>query len=713
MSIPDDKIPKTKNKHIREILLKAANLANSKISGKPVGIEEGPFSENLEFLAHELAKKSELDLSSFTDAKRVDDKLLEVFRDIANEPSVDELKECLTLSMYGYIVGNYSDEDFRYLYRYTFKDIRNHTVYADWLLKGLAFIACFEHEKPDEVLSGIRGWIRFLGVPLSQPSDFQDSCAEFGIDIDPILSSEGLRLLASLTSHPDYLEEAVLDRSFEEVYQGIKDWAADVLQSRLFDSFSKRAYSEAQGSVEPDMKVSKAIEAVRKKFKKSGFQVSKEVHLPVRLQNLPSPPPIDAINPVVFEMIPQKLRVQLMTSVAYSTRTKKVEIVFLGGPRIGRSGILIKTDTGGLLLDYGLSVANQTIPEWIPELEAIDTILVSHSHLDHVGGLPILYDKFEGKWCSTAVAGGITMVLLEDALKVGTPIAPRKHDKWDRISLFNQTNVEKVAKNHVNLEIGKTNEVAPGILVTPIDACHIPGSASFLVDVEGVKILYTGDFNIDQSVLFPGAKLPTDPKVVIFDGTYWGREDFNRSHVSEQLSSIVQKKGPVIIPSFAVGRSQEILKMLDTIGITKHRNVIVAGMAERVTKIVGITGGWQSLKKNKTELEKEDILVAGGGMMGGGLARYHFEQHRDNPDAAIIPCGYLAPRTTGWNLMNGYEPHQCHVELARLSAHSSASNLQEYISSCKGKKVMVHTPYEKSPKGVIIPELNERMIFST
>ncbi|MCK5151971.1 MAG: hypothetical protein KAQ65_09025, partial [Candidatus Thorarchaeota archaeon] len=202
MSIPDDKIPKTKNKHIGGIILNAVKFANEKLSGKTPGIEEGPFGKNLEFLAYELAKKSELDLSPFTYAKRVDDKLIEIFRDVADEPSVAELKECLTIGLYGFIVGNYSDEDFRYLYRYTFKDIRNHAVYADWLLKGLASIACFEHEKPDEVLSGIRSWIRFLGVPLSQPSDFQDPCAEFGIDIDPILSSEGLRLLTTLTSHP-------------------------------------------------------------------------------------------------------------------------------------------------------------------------------------------------------------------------------------------------------------------------------------------------------------------------------------------------------------------------------------------------------------------------------------------------------------------------------------------------------------------------------
>ena len=117
------------------------------------------------------------------------------------------------------------------------------------------------------------------------------------------------------------------------------------------------------------------------------------------------------------------------------------------------------------------------------------------------------------------------------------------------------------------------------------------------------------------------------------------------------------------------------------------------------------------MKKNKTELDENDVLVAGGGMMGGGLAKYHFEQQRNNKDAAVILCGYLAPRTPGWNLLHGYEPHKCHLEYARLSAHSSASKLEEYIDTCKGKKIMVHTPTLEQPKQLVIPELNKRMKF--
>jgi len=149
--------------------------------------------------------------------------------------------------------------------------------------------------------------------------------------------------------------------------------------------------------------------------------------------------------------------------------------------------------------------------------------------------------------------------------------------------------------------------------------------------------------------------------------------------------------------------------ILENLGITKNRNVMVGGMADHITNLVGVKGHWQSIKKNKVHLDKHDVLVAGGGMMGGGLARHHFNEHRNNPKAAVILCGYLAPRTPGWNLLHGYEPHDCKVVYARLSAHSSSSNLQSYINSCSGKKIMVHTPTEKAPRGIIIPEYRDRI----
>jgi putative mRNA 3-end processing factor len=704
-------IPKTKNKVIKELFNQATSDIELVKNGKKVPEEKGPFGESREFLAFEVSKVTEIPVKGLTKAEAADVVLMELFRDVRDDPTPANVTLSMTLCLYGLVLGTYNEEDFRYLYRYSLRYVRNQNQIESWLRKALVFLAATKHESAKEVMSEIRYWLQFLGAPVFSPALFSDIGDEFDIDIKSVLDSEELRLVDSLARHPQYIREAVEGKPFMEVMEACREWTPDALLSELLDIAKERVYSEANSLVTQDMSVSDSIEVMKKYFEKIQFQSHKGAVLPIRLQQLENPPPGEAIDPVIFELIPQKLRMGLLPSVAYSSKTKKVEIIFLGGPRIGRSGILIKTDTGGVLLDFGISVANHMIPEWVPELEMIDTVLVSHAHLDHLGGLPVLFDKFDGKWCSVGPTGGIAKVLLNDAIKVGTPAPPRRYNKLDLISRYTEDNIKKVIDNHVRLEYGKSNEVGPGIVVTPVDACHIPGSAAYSIDIEGVKILYTGDFNMDESVLFPGANIPTDSDYVIFDGTYWGREDFNRKQVSETISDIVGNYGPVVIPSFAVGRSQEILMILENLGITKNRNVMVGGMADHITSLVGVQGQWQSIKKNKVHLDKDDVLVAGGGMMGGGLAKHHFNEHRNNPKAAVILCGYLAPRTPGWNLLHGYEPHDCKLVLARLSAHSSASNLQTYISSCSGKKIMVHTPTEKAPKGISIPEYRERIVI--
>ncbi len=705
--------PKTKHKMIQQIFEQAEKDLKLALKAKQLPKGEGIFGESREYIVFELAKALNQNIDSLNTAQQANDMLMLMFRDTKEDLSVDGMIQAMTLCLHGFVFGNYSEEDFRFLYRYSLRYIRRQAPIEKWLRKAIVYLVAVNNESGKEILAEVRYWIQFLGAPFFMPSLFSEVGNELGIDIQAEIDSEQFRLVDAVTRHPQYLKEAVQDMTFLESFEGLKDWGPDAIQLQLLKIKKKKIYEKAQEKINSGMSVSDSVKVMKQVFVKEKFRTNKQTVLPIRLQELSSPPPGEAVDPVIFELIPQKLRMDLLPSVAYSTKTKKIEIIFLGGPRIGRSGIIIKTDTGGILLDFGMSVANHRIPEWVPELEMIDTVLISHSHLDHVGGLPILFEEFSGKWCSVGPTGGVTKILLDDALKIGTPFPPRKHDKHDLISRFNETNVQKVTKSHVKLEYGKSNEVGPGIVVTPIDACHIPGSAAYLIDIEGVKILYTGDFNMDKSALFPGANLPTDADYVIFDGTYWAREDFDRSKVREQFSTTIANHGPVIIPSFAVGRSQEILTMLDELGITKNRNVMVTGMAERVTKMVGVTGNWQSMKKNRIHLEESDVLVAGGGMMSGGLARHHFNEQRNNPKAAVMPCGYMAPRTPGWNLLHGYEPHECTVEYARLSAHSSATNLETYIKSCKGKRIMVHTPFISQAKGIMIPKYKERIVIPT
>ncbi len=711
MIIKYENVPKSSFVPIDDAFKSAIAVVKEIIEGKASIVKEGPFQENGEILPFMLMHISSIKHAPFDTATKVYEKLQLILRNVAGNMTVEEYLPSAIMALYGFLLGEYSDEEFRHVYRYALTRVRELGLVEKWIRKAVLFISACEKSEPREVMSRARSWIKFLGATTPNPFTMIQHASALGLDFEELMNEEDYRLVNTIRRYPTYLIEALGDRKYNDVYLLTSEWLPDLLQSELLSIYRKQIEEELSKEVNSTSNVEDAIELAKKYFKREKFYTNKKTVLPVRLHEIPSPPPAEVMDTDAFEIVPPKLRKTLLPIMCYSTSTKKIEIIFLGGPRIGHSSILIKTDTGGILMDYGLSVANQTIPEWVPEIEMIDTVLVTHSHLDHIGGLPVLYEKYDGKWCSTATTGAITKVLLEDALNVGTPHLPRKKDRWDGISRFKKGNIDKVMKNHISLDVGRSYEVSPGIVVTLIDACHIPGSVAYLVDIEGKKILYTGDFNIDKSIMFQGARMPNENDIMIFDGTYWAREDFDRGHVKNQLVRVTENFGPVIIPSFAVGRSQEILLLLEELRITESRNVIVAGMTEKITKLAGYSGNWNGIKKNKVTLDKEDILVAGGGMMSGGLALQYFREHQYNEDAAVVLCGYLAPRTTGWNLLKGYEPHECHVIYARLSAHSSASNLEQYIKSCKGTKVMVHTPFKRSVRGLKIPDYRERIII--
>ncbi len=712
MNIQTDSIPVSAFEPINDVFQRALAVAEQVMKGERPKVERGPFGENGEILPFVILQVSGQDTALLSIGKEINDRLQLFMRNAVGSMSIIDYFEPATMALYGFILGQYTDEDFRHVYRYALTRVQELGLLEQWIRKAMIFLGTCKASTPREVMSIAREWIQFLGATLPNPYTMIKLAEELELNFEDLTTEEDYRLVYTIRKHPSYLAEAVGERTFNETYSLTKEWLPDLLQSQLLDIYRKQINADLGNVLKSAKNVNEALEVAQKYFKKARFYTEKRSLLQIRLHEMPNPPPAEIMDTDIFEIIPPKLRKTLLPIMSYSSKIKRIEIIFLGGPRIGRSGILIKTDTGGVLMDYGLSVANQRIPEWIPELEFIDTVLVTHPHIDHIGGLPILYEKFTGKWCSTGITGAITKILLEDALNVGTPAPPRRRDRWDSISRFRKRNIDKAMQNHVTLEVGKSYEVSPGIMVTLVDACHIPGSVAYLVDIEGQKILYTGDFNLDKSILFDGATLPADSDYLVYDGTYWDREDFDRNHVRHQLVEAIEQHGPVIIPSFAVGRSQEILLLLQELGITKTRNVIVAGMTEKITKIAGYNGEWVGLRKNKVTLEKEDVLVAGGGMMSGGLALHYFKEHQYNPNAAIILCGYLAPRTTGWNLLHGYEPHSCHVEYARLSAHSSSSNLKEYINSCSGKKIMVHTPYQGKVRGIMIPDYRERVIIN-
>jgi hypothetical protein len=338
--------PKTKSKTLDAFFKGAEKALEAAQRGEGVD-GKGPFGEDIQFMALQLAQARSIDVDSLSVGTSAHEKLMNAFRDEIENPSAADIVETLTLCAYGLLLDIYTEEDFRFLYRYSLRYVRNQKPIEKWLKKGLLFLAACETDKPDEIVAQTRFWIQYLGAPLFSPLSLREPAEDLGLELEKVLADEKLRLADAIIRHPQYLNEAVSGRTFHETYTSLRDWGPDVILKDSMKICRNSVYEEAQEAISEELSVSEAIDTVKKVFKQEEFQSHDKDVLPVRLQELPNPPPGDAIDPVIFELIPQKLRVGLLPSVAYSTRTKKIEIIFLGGPRIGRSGILIKTDTGG------------------------------------------------------------------------------------------------------------------------------------------------------------------------------------------------------------------------------------------------------------------------------------------------------------------------------------------------------------------------------
>ncbi|MCK4245569.1 MAG: hypothetical protein KAX20_08095, partial [Candidatus Omnitrophica bacterium] len=348
MGIDKQKIPKTDVSIIRSQFKQAAADAETALKGKSIPKGEGPFGEPRELLAFAILESSGEPSQKTSIAQPIADRLMEVFRDVSPNISVADYLESATLCLYGFILETYNEEDFRYFYRYSLSRIRDHTSIESWLRKAIVFYGLCKNLKSRDLLDEFRHWIQYLGASTCNHNLLVEICASFGEDIRDVIAEPDFRFVDSLRRHPQYLEEAMEGRSYLDVRNATKDWLPDVMSAKLLRLYQNRMYKLAQDSVKKDTDIAEAFNAVKSVFKKAGFRSDTKSVFPVRLQKLKAPPPAETVDPVVFEMIPQKLRVSLLPSVAYSTKTKTVEIIFLGGPRIGRSGILLKTDTGGV-----------------------------------------------------------------------------------------------------------------------------------------------------------------------------------------------------------------------------------------------------------------------------------------------------------------------------------------------------------------------------
>ncbi len=372
---------------------------------------------------------------------------------------------------------------------------------------------------------------------------------------------------------------------------------------------------------------------------------------------------------------------------------KFVRVTGLGGFRqVGRSCALLHTQDSKIMIDCGVDVSSEKttpylhLPEVLP-FETIDAVVITHAHLDHSGLTPLLYKYgFDGPIYCTPPTRDMSTLLQMDYLKVAAADAKKIP--------YSAEHIREIIKHCIAVDYGDTTDITPDVRLTFHNAGHILGSAIAHFHIgEGLyNIAFSGDIKYERSWLFnPAINRFPRLEAIFMEATYGGREDFqpSRREATERLSDIVQrtikKKGKLLVPVFAVGRSQEVMIVLENLVRTKKIpkiNVYLDGMIWEATAIHTAYPEYlnnklrnQIFQKGQNpllsdifkrvdghEMRKEIIdnpdpciVLATSGMMNGGPVMEYFKEWAGEKKNTIAFVGYQAEGTLGKKIQKGWE----------------------------------------------------------
>lgn len=392
-----------------------------------------------------------------------------------------------------------------------------------------------------------------------------------------------------------------------------------------------------------------------------------------------------------------------------------MRITFHGGAmEVGRSCIQINSDSGKrYLLDVGIKFKEDgfMFPEGVLDISKVDGVFLSHAHLDHSGGLPLFEHKdLRGPIFCTPQTLSISKILLRDSYKVAR--IRNMHPAYNNVDL------KEVQKDSslVSFDHWYTHK---DVRFKFFNAGHVPGSAMILLEVDGKRILYTGDFNMAKTSLMVNAEVLDEMKnvdILICESTYGDKELPERAPLEKKFVASIEKTikegGSVLIPVFSLGRSQEVLLML-----SKKRwpvKIYYDGMCNKLTrKILGTSSKYvknkddlhhmfydvvewvNSPRRRKHAVAKQGIFVTTSGMLQGGPVLSYLGELWHNPKNKVALMGFQCKRTNGrhlledgWIYLDGWKTYvKCKVEKYDFSGHSDREDIQKLVSAINPKHV--------------------------
>lgn len=432
-----------------------------------------------------------------------------------------------------------------------------------------------------------------------------------------------------------------------------------------------------------------------------------------------------------------------------------MKLVFIGADH-EVTGSCHYMEAGGkhILVDYGMEQGVNTFEnEPLPVSESmIDYVFLTHAHIDHSGCLPLLYAKgFRGQVYATDATADLCSIMLRDCAHIQMMEAEWKNRKAKRSEnvaatepLYTMEDAEGVIKRIIPCHYDREIQVCDGIKIRFTDIGHLLGSASIEVwlteDGNTKKIVFSGDIGNKNQPLIKDPALTKEADYVVMESTYGDRlhgagcPDYVGS-LAAILKETFDRGGNVVIPSFAVGRTQEILYFLRKIkvdrlveGYERFPVYVDSPLAVEATGIFQ-ENRWECFDEEAMELVREGInpisfaglklaitseeskeinfidtpkvIISASGMCEAGRIRHHLKHNLWRPECTILFVGYQAVGTLGRSIVEGAEevrlfgePIQIRAQIKQLpgmSGHADKNGLLEWISGFeeKPRKVFV------------------------
>ena len=424
--------------------------------------------------------------------------------------------------------------------------------------------------------------------------------------------------------------------------------------------------------------------------------------------------------------------------MCYSLFMEKIaKVTFAGGTgSVTGANFLLEIENKKILVDCGLTQGVKMADDinWDPfpyDPKSIDILFITHAHIDHIGRIPKLVDEgFRGKIYSTKPTRGLAGIMLEDTMEILGKNTALHLDK-----IYTPENIKLALSLWEGFEYHEPIKIDENLEVSFLNSGHILGSAMVQFTYNGKKILFTGDLGNSPSPLLPDTEKVTDVDYLIMESVYGDRNHESRQDRRRFLEGVIEdnykRKGTLVIPTFSLERSQELLFELDALVDNKRIPIMPiffdSPLAIRLTEVFkqyksyfneaaqaamspgehlfDFPGLRNTLKSEESKMimniPNPKIVIAGSGMSTGGRIVHHEKNYLPDVNNTLLLTGYQSVGTPGRLIREGVKTVRisgedvvvrAHIEtISGYSGHKDSDGLLNFVQDMQDrvKKVFV------------------------